>query len=110
MPFIPHTEADVSAMLESIGVTSIDDLFDEIPQALRSAGLTQVPEGLPEMDVARLSAMGVISISLVPALTNIIFLLRFGKSSRAANFIPRTRRIKPRPVRARYNCCTNSKP
>ena len=54
MPFIPHTETDVSAMLASIGVASIDDLFDEIPQALRSGGLTQVPEGLPEMEVARL--------------------------------------------------------
>jgi len=54
MPFIPHTEADVSAMLAAIGVNAIDDLFDEIPQALRSAGLTQVPEGLSEMEVARL--------------------------------------------------------
>ena len=54
MPFIPHTEADVSAMLTAIGVNAIDDLFDEIPEALRSAGLTQVPEGLSEMEVARL--------------------------------------------------------
>ena len=54
MPFIPHTEADVSAMLAAIGVNAIDDLFDEIPEALRSAGLTQVPEGLSEMEVARL--------------------------------------------------------
>lgn len=54
MPFIPHTETDVDAMLASIGVASIDDLFDEIPEALRSAGLTQVPEGLSEMEVARL--------------------------------------------------------
>ncbi len=54
MPFIPHTETDVSAMLAAIGVNAIDDLFDEIPQALRSHGLTQVPEGLSEMEVARL--------------------------------------------------------
>lgn len=54
MPFIPHTETDVSAMLAAIGVNAIDDLFDEIPQALRSGGLTQVPEGLSEMEVARL--------------------------------------------------------
>ena len=54
MPFIPHTEADISAMLDAIGVNAIDDLFDEIPEALRSAGLTQVPEGLSEMEVARL--------------------------------------------------------
>lgn len=54
MPFIPHTETDVSEMLASIGVAAIDDLFDEIPMALRSAGLTRVPEGMSEMEVARL--------------------------------------------------------
>ncbi|OFZ99047.1 MAG: glycine dehydrogenase (aminomethyl-transferring) [Betaproteobacteria bacterium RBG_19FT_COMBO_58_11] len=54
MPFIPHTEDDVREMLASIGVASIDTLFDEIPQALRSGGLTQVPEGMSEMEVTRL--------------------------------------------------------
>ncbi|UCE88144.1 MAG: glycine dehydrogenase, partial [Pseudomonadota bacterium] len=54
MPFIPHTEDDVRAMLEAIGVDSIDTLFDEIPADLRSDGLQNVPEGLSEMDVARL--------------------------------------------------------
>ncbi|MDH3513724.1 MAG: glycine dehydrogenase, partial [Gammaproteobacteria bacterium] len=54
MPFIPHTDADVKAMLKSIGVASIDDLFDEIPEKLRAGRLTQVPAGLSEMDVGRL--------------------------------------------------------
>jgi glycine dehydrogenase subunit 1 len=54
MPFIPHTEEDISAMLASIGAASIDDLFDEIPPSLISAGLKQVPPGLSEMDVTRL--------------------------------------------------------
>jgi glycine dehydrogenase subunit 1 len=54
MPFIPHTEADVKAMLEAIGVARIEQLFDEIPAALRSDSLDNVPEGLSEMDVARL--------------------------------------------------------
>ncbi len=54
MPFIPHTDADVKAMLKSIGVKSIDDLFDEIPEKLRAGKLTQVPEGLSEMDIGRL--------------------------------------------------------
>lgn len=54
MPFIPHTDADVKAMLKSIGVKSIDDLFDEIPERLRAGKLTQVPEGLSEMQVTRL--------------------------------------------------------
>ncbi len=54
MPFIPHTEADVKAMLAAIGVSSIDQLFEEIPAALRAGKLTQVPEGLSEMEVAHL--------------------------------------------------------
>lgn len=55
MPFIPHTEDDVREMLASIGVRSIDELFDEIPPGLASRGLTQVPEGLSEMEVMRLA-------------------------------------------------------
>lgn len=54
MPFIPHTEEDVSAMLAAIGAPSIDALFDEIPPALVSGSLDAVPEGLSEMVVARL--------------------------------------------------------
>jgi glycine dehydrogenase subunit 1 len=54
MPFIPHTEDDVRAMLATIGVTSIADLFDEIPPSLRSTGLRSVPPGLNEMEITRL--------------------------------------------------------
>ncbi len=54
MPFIPHTEEDVSAMLTAIGAPSIDALFDEIPSALLTGSLDDVPEGLSEMAVARL--------------------------------------------------------
>ncbi len=54
MPFIPHTDADIRAMLEAIGIQDIDDLFDEIPAALRGAKLMAVPEAITEMEVARL--------------------------------------------------------
>jgi glycine dehydrogenase subunit 1 len=54
MPFIPHTEEEVRAMLATIGVEGIEDLFDEIPADLRSSGLKQVPDGLSEMDISRL--------------------------------------------------------
>src|SRR6266566_9841738 len=54
MPFIPHTDADIKAMLAAIGAPSVDALFDEIPERLRAGKLTQVPEGLSEMDVTRL--------------------------------------------------------
>ena len=54
MPFIPHTEDDVRAMLAAIGVAKIDDLFDEIPASLRDTALSGVPPGLSEMEVTRL--------------------------------------------------------
>src|SRR5277367_6190910 len=53
MAFIPHTPDDIARMLEVIGVTSIDALFDEIPQELR-AGTLSLPPPMSEMEVARL--------------------------------------------------------
>jgi glycine dehydrogenase subunit 1 len=53
MPFIPHTEQEVRDMLAAVGAASVEELFDEIPAALRSS-LKQVPAGLSEMEVARL--------------------------------------------------------
>jgi len=53
MPFIPHTEEDISTMLASIGANTIEDLFDEIPLALKSGSLKALP-GLSEMEVSRL--------------------------------------------------------
>jgi len=54
MAFIPHTDDDVRAMLETIGVASIDDLFDEIPARLRCGELTGIPPAISEMEVGRL--------------------------------------------------------
>ncbi len=54
MPFIPHTEAEVKEMLTAIGVSQINDLFDEIPADLRLADLPGIPEGLSEMEVSQL--------------------------------------------------------
>jgi glycine dehydrogenase subunit 1 len=54
MAFIPHTEADVAAMLAAIGAQRLEDLFDEIPQELRIRSLAAVPEALNEMQVGRL--------------------------------------------------------
>ncbi|MGE0082439.1 MAG: aminomethyl-transferring glycine dehydrogenase subunit GcvPA [Thiohalomonadaceae bacterium] len=54
MPFIPHTEDDIRAMLAAIGVESIEALFDEIPGALRVGDLAALPAGMNEMAVSRL--------------------------------------------------------
>jgi glycine dehydrogenase subunit 1 len=54
MPFIPHTQQDVDAMLTAIGAASIEELFDEIPAALRIDALSEVPDGLSEAEVTHL--------------------------------------------------------
>lgn len=54
MPFIPHTSAEVEAMLSAIGVREIAQLFDEIPSALLTADLSSVPAQLNEMSLMRL--------------------------------------------------------
>lgn len=54
MPFIPHTEEDIRAMCAAIGVSTIEQLFDEIPQSLKSDGLAGIPPGMNEMQITRL--------------------------------------------------------
>ncbi|SEH08006.1 aminomethyl-transferring glycine dehydrogenase subunit GcvPA [Candidatus Venteria ishoeyi] len=54
MPYIPHTDADIQTMLETIGVSSIEQLFDEIPAALRCCELETLPESVTEAEVTRL--------------------------------------------------------
>jgi glycine dehydrogenase subunit 1 len=54
MPFIPHTPADVQAMLAAIGAPNLDALFSEIPPALRVSELPALPEALNEWQVSRL--------------------------------------------------------
>ncbi|OQW93397.1 MAG: glycine dehydrogenase (aminomethyl-transferring), partial [Beggiatoa sp. IS2] len=54
MPFIPHTQEDITAMLATIGVGSIEALFAEIPSVLRCGHLEKIPPRLNEMEVAHL--------------------------------------------------------
>ena len=54
MPFIPHTEQDVEAMLAAIGETSTAALFDEIPDAMRFTGELKLQGQLSEMALMRL--------------------------------------------------------
>lgn len=51
MDYIPHTEDDVNKMLKAIGVSSIDDLFADIPQALKLKRPLDLPDSLAEQEV-----------------------------------------------------------
>ena len=54
MPFIPHTQSDIDAMLQAIGETSTTALFDEIPDDMRFKGELNLPDSLSEMALMRL--------------------------------------------------------
>ncbi len=58
MRFIPHTEADVAAMLEVLGLSGIDELIAQVPARLRAGAIINLGRGLSEQEVvAELSAL-----------------------------------------------------
>ncbi|MBU0604668.1 MAG: aminomethyl-transferring glycine dehydrogenase subunit GcvPA [Candidatus Omnitrophica bacterium] len=52
MNYVPHTDKDTSEMLKAIGVGSVEDLFRDIPGALRPKSF-DIPEGKSEFEVCR---------------------------------------------------------
>ncbi len=53
MSYVPHTPADQKAMLERIGVPSVEDLFRQVPAALRLKRPLDVPPALSEIELTR---------------------------------------------------------
>jgi glycine cleavage system P protein (glycine dehydrogenase) subunit 1 len=52
MRFIPHTEADIAAMLAEIGISRIEELIAHVPVGLRESAEIALAPGLPEAEVA----------------------------------------------------------
>jgi glycine dehydrogenase subunit 1 len=50
MSYIPHTEAERQQMLATIGVTTIEDLFDAVPASHRFPRLN-LPDAMSEMEI-----------------------------------------------------------
>ena len=51
MPYGPHTASDRERMLAALGLASVDELFDDIPVALRASALA-LPPPEPELELA----------------------------------------------------------
>ncbi len=51
MPYGPHTAGDRERMLAALGIASVDDLFSDIPEALRATSL-DLPAPEPELELA----------------------------------------------------------
>ena len=50
MTYIPHTPADRDAMLQAVGVKTLDELFAHLPAEIKTGPL-QLPEGVGEMEL-----------------------------------------------------------
>jgi glycine dehydrogenase subunit 1 len=49
--FAPHTDDDVRAMLAGIGVSSLDELFEQIPASVRLDRDLDLSAGISEMEI-----------------------------------------------------------
>ena len=49
--YFPHTEDDLQAMMEKVGVERLDDLYAQIPEAIRFRGDYQLPSAMSELEV-----------------------------------------------------------
>ena len=52
--YFPHTETDLQAMMEKVGVTDLDGLYAQIPDAIRFKGDYQLPSEMSELEVRQL--------------------------------------------------------
>ncbi len=51
MRYLPHTKEEIDAMLAKTGKTSLDELFDSIPDQCRFTGKLNLPEALTEWEL-----------------------------------------------------------
>ena len=54
--YFPHTEADITEMLARIGVSTLDDLFSDVPECIRFRKEYNLPEAKSELEVRELFA------------------------------------------------------
>ncbi len=51
MRYLPHTEDDIASMLETIGISGLDDLFSDIPKLCRHDKDLDLPSSLSEWEL-----------------------------------------------------------
>ena len=49
--YFPHTEEDIRAMLKRIGVSDLEDLYSDVPNAFKYKGEYELPEAMSEQEV-----------------------------------------------------------
>ena len=49
--YVPYTDEEKQSMLEAVGISSVDELYADVPEEARFKEL-DIPEGLSELEVA----------------------------------------------------------
>ena len=49
--YLPHTEADLQAMMERVGIEQLEQLYSGLPESIRFRGDYELPEGMSEIEV-----------------------------------------------------------
>ncbi len=53
MRYLPHTDKDIAAMLKAVGLASLEQLFDQVPQSQRMKEGLDLPKALDEWQLDR---------------------------------------------------------
>ena len=51
LSYLPHTEADIQAMLDKVGVKSLNDLYSDVPKEFLKKGAYALPDALSEQEI-----------------------------------------------------------
>ena len=58
MDYVPHTPEDLKQIMKTIGISSMDDLFDDIPEESPSCGHTETPSSTDIKEKAKKIIVG----------------------------------------------------
>ncbi len=72
MPYIPHTPDDRQAMLDAIGVASVEELFEMVPAELRLRRDLKLPAAMGELELS--THLGALAAQNSPAGQSVSFL------------------------------------
>jgi len=72
MPYVPHTSEERRAMLDAIGVASVEELFEKVPAELRLDRDLDLPPAMGELDLT--AHMTALAAKNVPAGQSVCFL------------------------------------
>ncbi|MBR1699633.1 MAG: aminomethyl-transferring glycine dehydrogenase subunit GcvPA [Bacteroidales bacterium] len=51
LPYLPHTDSDIRAMLDRIGVQKLEDLYSDVPSEFLKKGAYALPDALSEQEI-----------------------------------------------------------